>query len=249
MDRLGYERFAAQGGDWGAAVTNYLGQAHSDRVTGIHVNMPLAPVGPLTDDATDFERQSYEENKWHQRWGSAYQQQQATRPQTLGYGLVDSPAGQLAWIVEKFWAWTDCEGDPYTIFTPEQLLDNVTIYWLTATGPSSGRLYWESASTDPGLVAKISGPGHGPDGVLRLSPPRSAGPHAGGRSRCTPNLHYWNHPRARRPLRRLRAAGPVRRGGTRPRFGPSGSPATATTRRSRFRRSACCRWTSQVLRS
>ena len=247
MDRLGYDHFAAQGGDWGAAVTNYLGQAHSGRVTGIHVNMPLAPVGPLTDDATDFERRSYEDYEWHERWGSAYQQQQSTRPQTLGYGLVDSPAGQLAWIVEKFWAWTDCDGDPYSIFTHDQLLDNVTIYWFTATGPSSGRLYWESTWTDPALIAKISGPVTVPTGCS-VFPREIRRPSRRWAEQVYPNLHYWNYPDRgghfaafEQPARFVEEVAP-----------PSGrfaSPTTATTWRSRTRRLPCWRWTSQALRS
>jgi pimeloyl-ACP methyl ester carboxylesterase len=193
MARLGYRHYGAQGGDWGAAVTNYLGETHRDEVAGIHVNMPLAPLGPITDDATDFERQSCEDFEWHQRWGTGYQYQQSSRPQTLGYSLVDSPAGQLAWIVEKFWAWTDCNGDPYAIFSREQLLDNVTIYWLRATGASSGRLYWESASTDPALVAKIAGPITVPAGSS-VFPREIRRPSRRWAEQVYTNLHYWNHP-------------------------------------------------------
>ena len=145
MERLGYDRYVAQGGDWGSAVTCVLGQTHPNEVLGIHLNMPTVPLGPLTDDSTDSEKASYADFDWHTAWGTGYQRQQSTRPQTLGYGLVDSPVGQLAWIVEKFWAWTDCDGDPYNIFTRDQLLDNVTVYWLTGTATSSARLYWETA--------------------------------------------------------------------------------------------------------
>ncbi len=145
MDRLGYNHYVAQGGDWGSAVTCILGESHMDEVAGIHITMPTVPLGPLAPDSTDQERQSYEDFDHHGRWGTGYQVQQSTRPQTLGYGLVDSPIGQLAWIVEKLCAWSDCDGDPYRVFTREQLLDNVTVYWLTGTGASSARLYWESA--------------------------------------------------------------------------------------------------------
>jgi pimeloyl-ACP methyl ester carboxylesterase len=193
MARLGYGRYGAQGGDWGAAVTNYLGETHRDHVVGIHVNMPLAPLGPLTDDATDFERRSLEDFQWHQRWGTGYQYQQSSRPQTLGYGLVDSPAGQLAWIVEKYWAWTDCDGDPYAIFTREQLLDNVTVYWFTASGASSGRLYWESTSTDPALIARIAGPITVPAGCS-VFPREIRRPSRRWAEQVYTNLHYWNHP-------------------------------------------------------
>jgi len=138
-----------------------LGETHRDQVLGIHLNMPTVALGPLADDATERERTNLEDFEWHTRWGTGYQLQQSTRPQTLGYGLVDSPVGQLAWIVEKFWAWTDCDGDPLTIFTREQLLDNVTVYWFTGTGASSGRLYWESAGpappVDPAAMAAMMG--------------------------------------------------------------------------------------------
>jgi hypothetical protein len=77
-------------------------------------------------------------------WDSGYSKQQSTRPQTLGYGLVDSPAGQAAWILEKFWSWTDCDGHPENVLSRDELLDNVMLYWLPAAGASSARLYWES---------------------------------------------------------------------------------------------------------
>ncbi len=209
MTRLGYERFGAQGGDWGSAVTTTVGEMHRDRVLGIHVNMPTVPLGPLTDDATEQRAPNLEDFQWHTQWGTGYQHQQSTRPQTLGYGLVDSPVGQLAWIVEKFWAWTDCDGDPLNIFTRDQLLDNVTVYWFTGTGASSGRLYWESAGPapplDPAAMAALHRTRHRPDRLFGL-PARDPSPVAplGGAA-----LH--EHPlveRARegRPLRRVRAA-------------------------------------------
>lgn len=80
----------------------------------------------------------------HVQWGTGYSEEQATRPQTLGYGLTDSPVGQLAWIVEKFWAWTDCDGHPENVLTRDEMLDNVMLYWATASATSSARLYWES---------------------------------------------------------------------------------------------------------
>ncbi|MCB0994070.1 MAG: alpha/beta fold hydrolase [Acidimicrobiales bacterium] len=151
MERLGYDRYGAQGGDWGSAITCILGEMFRAEVLGIHINMPTVPLEPLPEDATDQERRNAEDFAWHTEWGTGYQKLQSTRPQTLGYGLVDSPVGQLAWIVEKFWQWTDCDGDPYNVFTKDQLLDNVSIYWFTGTGASSGRLYW--ASANPGLMS------------------------------------------------------------------------------------------------
>jgi len=153
MGRLGYERFGAQGGDWGAAVTTQIGRNAGPRsrsggdisgCVGIHLNMPLGfPPGKL-ENPTDEEKRALERGEYYQKWDSGYSKQQSTRPQTVGYGLVDSPVGQLAWIVEKFWSWTDSDGDPENVLTKDEMLDNVMLYWLTASGASSARLYWES---------------------------------------------------------------------------------------------------------
>jgi hypothetical protein len=127
-----------------------------------------------------------------------YSAEQSTRPQTLGYGLTDSPAGQCAWILEKFWAWTDCDGDPYTIFTREQLLDNATVFWCTATGASSGRLYWESAGPaamqDPANAAVLQmGPVTVPSGCS-IFPREIRRPSRRQAETRFTNLHYWNEP-------------------------------------------------------
>ncbi|OHV06819.1 epoxide hydrolase, partial [Mycobacterium talmoniae] len=128
MTRLGYERYGAQGGDWGAAVTTQIGR-NGGHCVGIHTNMPIAmPTAEAMRDPTDAERAALAAMKEHQRWGTGYSKQQSTRPQTLGYGLVDSPVAQLAWIVEKFWAWTDCAGHPENALTRDELLDNVMLY-------------------------------------------------------------------------------------------------------------------------
>ena len=145
MARLGYERFGAQGGDWGASVTDHLARQDTDHVVGIHLNFVLALPDPDTmGDLTPQEQAAIASMTNYGQWESGYSTQQSTRPQTLGYGLVDSPAGQCAWIVEKFRAWTDCDGDPLNVFTRDELLDNVMLYWLPGTGASSARLYWES---------------------------------------------------------------------------------------------------------
>jgi epoxide hydrolase len=167
-------------------------------VIGIHLKMPTVMLGPLADDSTDQERQNYDDFTWHKRWGTGYQTQQSTRPQTLGYGLVDSPVGQMAWVVEKFWAWTDCDGDPYTVFTKDQLLDNVSVYWFTATGASSGRLYWEGAGP---IVASESSPaslqGMGPVTVptgCSVFPREIRRPSRRWAERRFTNIHWWNEP-------------------------------------------------------
>ena len=143
MARLGYDRYGAQGGDWGAMVTSAIGWRDAAHLAGIHLNMPLA-VPDLAEPLTDAEQAAMDGFTHYQQWESGYSKEQSTRPQTVGYGLVDSPVGQAAWIVEKFWAWTDCDGDPQTVLTRDELLDNVMLYWLPATGASSARLYWES---------------------------------------------------------------------------------------------------------
>jgi pimeloyl-ACP methyl ester carboxylesterase len=144
MGGLGYDRYGAQGGDWGAAVTTTIGAQDADHCAGIHVNMVIAGPGRDPGDLTDDERAALEAAAQHERWGTGYSRQQSTRPQTLGYGLVDSPAAQAAWIIEKFWAWTDCDGHPENAVSRDELLDNVMLYWLPGAGASSARLYWES---------------------------------------------------------------------------------------------------------
>ncbi len=142
MARLGYVDWIAQGGDWGSMVSTLIGLRHPDAVAGIQLNMPIAP--PTTEDLTEAEQQGQARYREHRASGSAYAAIQSTRPQTLGYGLADSPMGQAAWIIEKFHAWTDHDGDHEQAVGRDRLLDNVMLYWLTDRGASSARLYWES---------------------------------------------------------------------------------------------------------
>jgi len=145
MPRLGCNRYTAQGGDWGALVTTCIGIQDPANCIGIHLNMPLVPPDPTTsNDLTEKEKSAIAGLRHYERWESGYAKQQSTRPQTLGYCLTDSPVGQLAWILEKFWAWTDCDGHPEDILTRDEMLDNVMLYWLPGTAASSARLYWES---------------------------------------------------------------------------------------------------------
>jgi epoxide hydrolase len=150
MTRLGYDRYGAQGGDWGAAVTTAMGVKRGHCV-GIHINMPLALPPAGMGSPTPEEQEALEARKRYDKWDSGYMKQQATRPQTLGYGLVDSPVGQLAWIVEKFWSWMDCDGHPENVLTRDELLDNVMMYWATASAASSARMYWESINSFGGF--------------------------------------------------------------------------------------------------
>jgi epoxide hydrolase len=144
IGRLGYDRYGAQGGDWGAAVTTQIGR-NRGRCVGIHLNMPIGrPTRDALANPNEEEQRALAALAEHRRSGTGYSKQQSTRPQTLGYGLVDSPVGQLAWIVEKFWAWMDCDGHPENVLSRDELLDNVMVYWVTGSGASSARLYWES---------------------------------------------------------------------------------------------------------
>ncbi|HXD41494.1 MAG TPA: epoxide hydrolase [Ramlibacter sp.] len=144
MARLGYERYGAQGGDWGSAVTAAIGALDPGHCAGIHVTLAMDTRPRVEGEPTSQEQRALQALDYYRKWDSGYSTQQASRPQTLGYGLTDSPAGQAAWILEKFWAWTDCGGDPQNILSRDELLDNVMLYWVTACAASSARLYWES---------------------------------------------------------------------------------------------------------
>lgn len=145
MTRLGYTRWVAQGGDWGSAVTTAIGVQKVAGCAGIHLNMPIGR--PLPEDLqspTPAELKALGALQHYQEWDSGYSTQQRTRPQTVGYGLVDSPVGLAGWIFEKMWAWTDNSGSPFDALSRDQILDNIMLYWLPANGASSARLYWES---------------------------------------------------------------------------------------------------------
>src|SRR3989454_25665 len=145
-DVLGYARFAAQGGDWGAFVTSYLGAAHADKLVGVHVNLLAVPRDRGAPAATPVpdERAYLEELDHWLREETGYQAIQGTKPQTLAYGLTDSPAGLAAWILEKFRTWSDCDGDPRNSYSLDRLVDNISLYWITGTINSSTRMYYES---------------------------------------------------------------------------------------------------------
>ena len=146
---LGYQRFAAQGGDWGARVTAKLGLSHSDKVIGIHTTSTTSPtpyLGPGSPELTDAEKRMLQQREQWLAEEGGYSHIQSTKPQTLSYGLNDSPAGLAAWIVEKYRRWSDCGGDVETRFTKDELLTTVTIYWVTESINSSTRLYYEAFS-------------------------------------------------------------------------------------------------------
>ncbi|ADD42972.1 alpha/beta fold hydrolase [Stackebrandtia nassauensis] len=146
MARLGYRRFGAAGSDWGTSISTLLALRHPELLTGIHLVPPLA--APDTSDTfTDAERDALARLKTRQATGDGYSVQQSTRPQTIGYGLVDSPVALCAWLVEKLWEWTDHDGDLHSVLSRDEVLDNIMLYWLPGTGASAARLYWESIRT------------------------------------------------------------------------------------------------------
>ena len=169
MARLGYDRYGAQGGDWGSMVTTQIGLRDVAHVAGIHVNMPVV-IPASSGEPTEAEKAALASMQYYSDWDSGYSKEQSTRPQSVGYGLVDSPAGQCAWIVEKFWSWMDCDGDPLNVLTRDELLDNVMLYWLPGTGASSARLYWESFRTlDFDVVSVPAGCSIFPKEIFRAS--------------------------------------------------------------------------------
>ncbi|MDH3679066.1 MAG: epoxide hydrolase 1 [Acidimicrobiia bacterium] len=155
MSRLGYDRYVAQGGDWGSAVTSSLGANDSDHCAAIHVTLAMGSRPNVDGEPTPEEQRALDGIAHYRDWDSGYSKQQSTRPQTVGYGLVDSPAAQAAWILEKFWAWTDCDGHPENVLDRDELLDNVMLYWINGNGASSARIYWESFARGPRPVVSI----------------------------------------------------------------------------------------------
>ena len=153
MAGLGYSRYGAQGGDWGSLISTQIGLHHPEHVVGVHLNMVIAFPPPDLDPATlsDAERDSLAALAHYDTDENVYARVQGTRPQTIGYALDDSPAGLAAWIVEKFRAWTDCDGDVERCLSKDVILDNLMLYWLTGTAHSAGRLYYE-VGHDPSTV-------------------------------------------------------------------------------------------------
>ena len=165
---LGYERFAAQGGDWGAFVTSRLGAVHADRLIGIHVNLLALRRDPkMRSNPTPEEQTFVRELEVWIREEMGYQWIQGTRPQTLAFGLNDSPAGLAAWIVEKFRAWSDCEGNVESVFTKDELLANISLYWFTG---AIGASFWP-------YYARMHGPWPIAEGAVKVPTGYAAFPH------------------------------------------------------------------------
>ena len=188
MHRLGYARWVAQGGDWGSVITTLIGMKAPPELIGIHTNRPMYRPRPGDSKAIGEEHQrslqlskAYKEEDW------GYMQIQKSRPQTIGYGLVDSPVALASWIYEKMWRWTDHSGRPEDALSRDQILDNIMLYWLTGTGGSSARLYWESSGT----IAASDDTVKVPTGISRFPAELSLTPRDWA-ERVYPDIVYWN---------------------------------------------------------
>jgi epoxide hydrolase len=197
MDRLGYRRYGAQGSDWGTSVSTLLAQQDPDHVAGIHLTPPLAPPDPATgSDLTVAERSALADLDHAAQWDSGYSAEHSTRPQTIGYALVDSPAALCAWIAEKFWAWTDHGGDLAEVLTRDELLDNVMLYWLPGTGASAARLYWESIrQVNEWISGQVTSTVSVPAGCS-IFPRELQRPSRRWAARRFTDIRYWNEPAA-----------------------------------------------------
>ena len=221
-DVLGYGRFAAQGGDWGSFVTARLGHAYPERMIGIHLNLlpvrrdPAALANPTSEEARYLQELAV-----FLKEETGYQWIQGTRPQTLAFGLTDSPAGLAAWVMEKFRAWSDCGGDVESVFTKDQLLANISLYWFTGHRLVVLALLrahaW--ALADPGRRD-----GRRPDRILRVPARDPAAAPLACRARVHPH-RALERDAPRRPFRRPGAAGRAR--GRDPRLLPHAAPVTA----------------------
>ena len=188
MQRLGYKRYVAQGGDWGAFVATAMAQQRLPGLVAIHLNFPLVVPDRIPERLTPDQQRAVEILNRFRNEGSGYLVMQSTRPQTIGYALMDSPAGQAAWIYDIFNAGTGERGNPEEALTRDQMLDEITLYWLTGTAASSARFYFEQRA----LLGRPNNAGRVdlPVGVSRfpndLPAPRSWA------NDMYPNLFYWN---------------------------------------------------------
>jgi epoxide hydrolase len=195
MARLGYGRYGAVGHDWGTSISTSLAQLDPGHVAGIHLVPPLAAPDPETfGDLTDAEHRAISDLERGAAEGDGYSLEQSTRPQTIGYGLVDSPAALCAWVLEKFTAWTDCAGRLENALTRDEFLDNLMLYWLPGTGASSARLYWESfAQVQARFTAGTTDRVTAPVGCS-IFPKENPRPSRRWAQRRFTDIRYWNEP-------------------------------------------------------
>ncbi|RVT93631.1 epoxide hydrolase family protein [Sphingomonas crocodyli] len=186
MDRLGYRDYIAQGGDWGAGITQAMGSQAPAGLAAIHLNLPLGFPTEAEMGALDpVEAAVMADFAIHQKYNRAYSEVQRTKPQSLGYGLADSPVAQAAWIYEKFFLWTDCAGHPTNVFSYDEILDNIMLYWLTNSGASAARMYHESSTNFAALKVDLPvGVSSFPKEIMRST--------RAWTERLYPDFIYWN---------------------------------------------------------
>jgi pimeloyl-ACP methyl ester carboxylesterase len=200
MRRLGYDRYVSQGGDCGSVISQRMALQHVPGLIGIHLNMPavvpadiakiLAAGDPAPASLTPKERGAFDQLEAFYRDNSAYAAMMNTRPQTIGYSLVDSPVGMAAWMYEKIGQWTYPAGDPERVLGRDAILDDISLYWLTGTGASAARIYWEDHSNNfnaRGIIDLPVAVSVFPGEIFRA--PRSWA------ERCYTNLFYFNEAR------------------------------------------------------
>ena len=199
MKRIGYKQYVSQGGDWGAIISDSMGRQAPEGLLGIHVNRiersttippevgkALKNGDPAPDNLNEEEKTVFNEAREFLSKGFGYAAIMGTRPQTIGYSLADSPVGLAAWFYDKLADWVFTRGEPERAFTRDEILDNITLYWLTNTGPSSSRIYWENSANAamPGIISVPVAVTIFPGEVYR--PPEHWA------ERAYPNLIYYN---------------------------------------------------------
>jgi pimeloyl-ACP methyl ester carboxylesterase len=190
MQRLGYRKWVAQGGDWGSGVTHTLCLMRPTGLLAAHVNLLFVVPKQIPSDPTPEEKQAFDGVAAYVTEQSGYYKLQSSKPQTVAYALADSPSGQAAWLYEKFQAWTDNEGQPEDALSLDQMLDEITLYWLTDSAGSAAQFYWESARNQPGGAFSFG----------RIELPMAATvfprdyyrPPKAWAEALWPNLFYWN---------------------------------------------------------
>lgn len=196
-DRLGYDHWVAQGGDWGSAVTHALASQRPQGLLAAHVNLPLVVPAVLPTQPTQEEQQALDGIDRYLDHMAGYADQMNTRPQTIGYALNDSPVALAMWMYEKFWEWTDNRGRPEDALTRDQMLDDISLYWFTGTGTSSARLYWEGVGStirDAGFFSNARASSERievPMGASLFPRETFRTPRAWAEA-AWPNLFYWN---------------------------------------------------------
>lgn len=186
MQRLGYPRYVAQGGDWGSVVTTEMGRLKLDGLAAIHVNLPFVVPTDLPAELSAEEQSALDQCVQFASDGIAYHDLQTTRPETIGFSLADSPVGQASWIYEKLASWSDSDGTAESVFSYDQILDNIMLYWVTNSGASSARMYAEHPGLNFGAI-QLDLPV-----AVSVFPGEIYTPPKAWAERAYSNLIYWN---------------------------------------------------------